>query len=316
MDQPRVADGSLAALLDAAIAARPCEAILLSGGLDTSIVAELAVARGTRLAVTVITGDEAPDLPYASELARRLRLEHVVLRRSLPELASALPDLIRTLGTFDGMFLRNDVVVAEGVREIARRGLHSCWTGDGADELFAGYSFVFQKPPREIERTIAHLADTMAFNGPRIGAAVGIQVRSPYLDPAVIDFARSLSGEELVLDHGGERLGKAPLRRAFADRLGDRHAYRRKDPIEIGSGATALKTFMSARVTDFPGEAARILREDGVRIRDAERVAYYRIYREVLGPPAGDLAMPKECPDCHARGPEGTYCRVCGAYPI
>lgn len=239
-----------------------------------------------------------------------------MLRRSLADLAAALPDLIRTLGTFDGMFLRNDVVVAEGLREIARRGLTSCWTGDGADELFAGYSFVFQKPPREIEQTIARLAGTMSFNGPRIGAALGVDVRSPYIDPAIIDLALSLAGEDLVVDHDGQRLGKAPLRRAFAEMLGARHAFRRKDPIEIGSGATALKTFMSDQVPDFPGEAAGILAEDGVRIRDAERVAYYRIYRGLFGPPRGDVALPKSCPDCRSRGPEGTYCRVCGAYPI
>lgn len=279
-------------------------------------MATVAARRGTRLAVTVVTGDDAPDLAYAIELAARLQLEHVVLRRSLGELAAALPDLVRTLGTFDGMFLRNDVVVSEGLRELARRGISSCWTGDGADELFAGYSFVFRKPPREIERTIAQLAASMTFNGPRIGAALGIAVRSPFVDAAIIDLALSLSGEELVVDHDGQRLGKAPLRRAFAGLLGERHAYRRKDPIEIGSGATALKAFMSDQVADFPGEAARILAEDGVRIRDAERVAYYRIYRDVVGPPRGDPAMPKECPDCHARGPEGTYCRVCGAYPI
>lgn len=316
MDRPHSADLRLAALLDAAIRSHPCEAILFSGGLDTSIVASLAHRHGARLAVTVVTGDDAPDLAYATELADRLGLEHVILRRSLTDLAATLPDLIRALGTFDGMFLRNDVVVAEGLREIARRGLASCWTGDGADELFAGYSFVFQKAPQEIERTIAHLADTMEFNGPRIGAAVGIEVRSPYLDPAVIDLARSLPGDELVLEHAGERLGKAPLRRAFAETLGTRHAYRRKDPIEIGSGATALKAFMSEQVDDFPREAARIFKEDGVRVRDAERVAYYRMYRDVFGAPRADPAMPKECPDCHARGPEGTYCRVCGAYPI
>jgi len=311
------ADRQLATLLGDAVAARPSEAILFSGGLDTSIVASLAVRRGLRLAVTVVTGDEAPDLAYATELAAQLGLDHVVLRRSPDDLAAALPDLIRILGTFDGMFLRNDVVVLEGLREIARRGLTSCWTGDGADELFAGYSFVFQKTSTEIETTIAHLARTMQFNGPRIGERLGIDVRSPYLDPRVVDFALSLHGEDLVLDDGGTRHGKAPLRRAFAEQLGERHAFRRKDPIEIGSGATVLKTVMSAPIGAFETEAAKVLAADGVTIRNPERLAYYRIYRGVFGgPPPSDPEMPKGCPDCHARGPEGTYCRVCGAYPI
>jgi len=74
---------------------------------------------------------------------------------------------------------------------------------------------------------------------------------------------------------------------------------------------------MSARIGTFETEAAQVRADDGVTIRDAERLAYYRIYRAVHGgPPRGDPGLPKECPDCHARGPEGTYCRVCGAYPI
>lgn len=304
-------------LLTSAVERHRCEAILLSGGLDTSIVAALAAPRGLRLAVTVTVGD-APDLPYATEIAARLGLEHVVLRRTLPELAAALPALIGIIGSFDGMFLRNDVVVYEGLREVARRGARRCWTGDGADELFAGYSFMFHKQPEEIERTVRQFAHTMRFNGPRIGEALGIDVHSPYLDPAVIELAKRLSGEELVVDRSGARLGKAPLRLAFAADLGDRHAYRRKDPIEIGSGATALgKHVASDLESAFVPEAARILAEDRVEIRDAEHLAYYLMYLDVFGgPPRGDPALPKECRGCHARGPEGTYCTVCGAYPI
>jgi asparagine synthase (glutamine-hydrolysing) len=308
---------SLEPLLQQAVAEQRCEAILLSGGLDTSIVAALAAGQGLRLAVTVVVGDDPPDLPYATELAARLQLEHVVLHRTLDDLWATLPELVRALGTFDGMYLRNDSVILEGLREVSRRGATTCFVGDAADEIFAGYSFMFNKPPGEIAATIRRFAASMHFNGPLLGKSVGVDVRSPYLHPAVIEHALSLPGEAMVLEHDGQRHGKAPLRRAFAARLGDRHAYRRKDPIEIGSGATALKEYAASRVQGFEAEAARVLATDGVRVRDPERMAYYRIYREVFGgPPRPDPAQPKECPDCHARGPEGTYCRVCGAYPI
>lgn len=309
--------GQLRELLVRAVDEGRCEAILLSGGLDTSIVATLARPRGLRLAVTVAVG-APPDLPYATEIAHRLGLEHVVLRPSLAELAAELPQLVRSLGTFDGMFLRNDVVVQLGLREVARHGVRSCWTGDAADELFAGYSFMFEKAPEEIASTVRRFAQTMRFNGPTLGRALGVEVRSPYLAPAVIEYAAGLPGEDLVMEHDGRRMGKAPLRRAFAAEIGPRHAFRRKDPIEIGSGATALGMHLAERLGPiFPSEAARILAEDRVVLRDAEHLAYYRVYREVFGgPPRADPSLPKECPGCHARGPEGTYCTVCGAYPI
>ncbi|MGH2500152.1 MAG: asparagine synthase C-terminal domain-containing protein [Candidatus Limnocylindria bacterium] len=308
---------TLGDLLVAAVEETPCEAILLSGGLDTSIVATLARPRGLRLAVTVAVGD-AIDLPYATEIASRLGLEHVVLRPALADLARELPQVVRLLGTFDGMFLRNDVVVYVGLREVARRGARSCWTGDAADELFAGYSFVFRKTPEDIEQTVRHFARTMHFNGPTLGRSLGVEVRSPYLHPGIVEHAVGLRGEDLVLEHQGQRLGKAPLRRTFAEQIGARHAYRRKDPIEVGSGASALRGHVAEGLgPTFAADAARVLEQDRVALRDPEHLAYYRIYRDVFaGPPRADPSLPKECPGCHARGPEGTYCTVCGAYPI
>lgn len=310
--------GDVRELVTRAIAERRCEAILLSGGLDTSIVATVAREHGLRLAVTVAVGEDPPDLRYATSLANRLGIEHVVLRRSLDDLMSSLPSLIRLIGTFDGMFLRNDVVVYEGLREIAANGLRSCWTGDAADELFAGYSFVFERSPEEIEATVRRFATTMRFNGPAIGRALGVEVHSPYLHPDVIAHAVALPGAAMVLERDGRRMGKAPLRRAFDGLVPGDHLFRWKDPIEVGSGATRLREHVAARVGEsFAAESARILAEDHVRIRDAEHLGYYLLYREVFGgPPRPDPSFPKECPGCHARGPEGTYCRTCGAYPI
>jgi asparagine synthase (glutamine-hydrolysing) len=305
-------------LVTRAIAERRCEAILLSGGLDTSIAATVARDHGLRLAVTVAVGDDPPDLAYATSLARALGIEHVVLRRSLDDLVARLPELIRLIGTFDGMFLRNDVVVYEGLREVAARGATACWTGDAADELFAGYSFMYERSASEIEATVRTFAAAMRFNGPRIGRALGVEVHSPYLHPEVIAHAVALPGTAMVMQRDGRRMGKAPLRRAFEGLVPDDHLYRRKDPIEVGSGATRLREHIAARVSDtFAAEAARILEQDRVRLRDAEHLAYYQLYREVFGgPPRPDPSLPKECPGCHARGPEGTYCTVCGAYPI
>ncbi len=305
-------------ILDRAVDEHRCEAILLSGGLDTSIVATLARDRGLRLAVTVVVGDDPPDLRFATAIARSLGLEHVVLHRSLDELTASLPGLIRLIGTFDGMFLRNDVVVYEGLRELAARGARSCWTGDAADELFAGYSFMYERPPERIEATVRRFATTMRFNGPAIGRALGIDVHSPFQHPDVIAHALALPGAAMVMEHDGRRMGKAPLRRAFEGILPADHAFRRKDPIEIGSGATRLREHIAAGVGEgFAAEAARILDEDRVHLRDAEHLGYYRLYRDVFGgPPRPDPSLPKECPGCHARGPEGTYCTVCGAYPI
>src|SRR5437660_9629017 len=98
---------------------------------------------------------------------------------------------------------------------------------------------------RSSRRSNASRPRCTSFNGTLIGEKLGVEVRSPYLEPEIIAHALTLGGEDLVLDHDGQRLGKAPLRRAFAGEIGARHAFRRKDPIEIGSGATALNDLMA-----------------------------------------------------------------------
>lgn len=144
-------------------------------------------------------------------------------------------------------------------------------------------------------------------------------VRTPCLDPDVVAFAVDLPRSWKVRRWRGRWLGKWVLREAFSDLLPDRFRFRPKAPIEVGSGSTALARVVSEMVPErgFAVEQARVLATDGVRVRDREGLYYYRIYREVFGPPR-PAGPGKECPDCHSTSPSpvAVYCRVCGGYPI
>ncbi len=307
----------LRALVESSVGRHPTEGILLSGGLDTSILAPLAAERGTNVAVTVLAGEDAPDGPFAEAVAQACRLRHRVVRTTLPGLLEDLDFVVRTLVTFDPMEVRNSLVLARALREAAALGLGSVMTGDAADELFAGYSYMWSKSEEELRSYTAHLARVMRFSSIPLGRALGIRVETPYADASIVEFALALSKADKVAVRGEVTWGKVLLRFAFPEATS---AWRRKDPIEVGSGSTGLTRYFEDR-TDadaFATEVERIRRHDRVEIRDAEHLAYYRAFRRVFGgaPPVGRIGR-HACVHCgfDLPTPDATFCVTCGAYP-
>lgn len=308
-------------LVRQSILGRPADAILLSAGLDTAIIATVAAAAGHRpLAVTVCWDRSAPDHDYATELAAGLQLEHQVVWAGAEELLAAMPAVIRVLRSFDPMEMRNAVVQHLGLAAAGARGARSCYVGDAADELFAGYSYMVRMAPEALAAYSRELATFMRFGAGRLGGALSVEVVSPYLDREIVDFAVELSPELKVGDHAGERHGKWLLRLAFAEELPERFLWRTKTPAEHGSGSTRLREAVLAR---FDEDAFQVMRrsaeQEGVRLRDREQAYYYRHFRQSFPTPRGlDAEAAKRCPECAGPAPDvrSRYCAICGAYPI
>lgn len=303
--------------------ASPADGILFSGGLDTSVLAAVATSHGRLLQAVMVSVKDGPgiDEPFARLMAERLGINlDEILRPSLDELVDRMPELIRLLRTFDPMELRNSIVTHLAMEAASERKLSVVLTGDAADELFAGYSFMFNMSMERLPSYIRHLNDIMHFTSQAIGAKFGVGVDSPYASPAVRDFALSLGYEDLVCEYDRHRFGKRILREAFSSLLPHEIAWRVKTPIEYGSGSTALKQLAERSVSDseFEQERERAATHDFVKLRDKEQCFYYRMYRRVLGPPKDLARGDKNCTECQApiAGAEMKYCRMCGAYPV
>lgn len=305
-------------LITAAVSKNFAPAILLSGGLDTSIIAYLAAPLGLKDAVTVLASRDAPDGPHSAAVARRLGLRHHVVESDLAGVLYEVPFVCHVLRTFDPMEIRNSAVVARALREAAWRGHREVMTGDGADELFGGYSFMWNKNPAEFAASTSRMARIMRFSSIPLGEALGVKVRAPFLDPDVARFALTLPKDRLVGERGGVTHGKLILREAFPQ---VENRWRRKDPIEIGSGSTRAPEFFRMRMgeKDFQRERDRILREDGVEIRDPEHLAYYDAFTMVnRGNPPLVRDGSDPCPKCRYPMParESDFCVTCGAWPV
>jgi len=192
-------------------------------------------------------------------------------------------------------------------------------TGDAADELFAGYSYVTSLSPEQLRPYLDFLNGVMRFSSQRMAPVVGVQAQLPYLDPAVREFALTLSYDDLIVERGGRVFGKKVLRDAFADLLPADIVWRIKTPIEYGSGSYRLQEFVTGSVPDDEFEAARVRAqaEDDVLLRDKEHFFYYRIYRAIFPTPREQSGGAKRCKTCSGavERAEQKYCRTCGAYP-
>lgn len=311
------AAAELRKLVIQAVARRPAECMLLSGGLDTAILAPLADAGGMRAAVTVLTSADAPDRPFAHAVASHLGWQHHVVEAPFEELLLETDFVVETLRTFDPMEIRNSIVIGRGLREVARRGYRTVMTGDAADELFGGYSFMWGKSAEDFEEYSRRMAATMKFSSQPLGRALGVEVKAPYTDPEVVRFATGLPKRLKVAHREGATVGKWVLRWAFPE---CESRWRRKDPIEVGSGSTGLPAWFTERTPaeHLAEEQGRIRREDRVEIRDAEHLAYYQAFRRTFPEILKERTFGVDsCARCgfDLPRPDSTFCTTCGAYP-
>jgi asparagine synthase (glutamine-hydrolysing) len=288
------------------------DAFLLSGGLDTSIVAALVSQYFKPITLSVGFSDsDAPDLYYAKIVAKRFSFQNFVKLFTLKEAAEAAEYVVKTLKTFDPMEIRNDITIYIGLKYLKELGINSVLTGDGGDELFAGYSFMFELEPRDVDKWITEGVERWSFSAKPIGESLGLRVFQPILDERIIDLALKIPAELKIAEHNGVTHGKYILRKAFEEILSPEVVWRPKYPIETGSGSTNLSTIFRVKKEEF-NELSKI-----VPLDSQEQAYYFKIYREMVGEIPPPIDNEKMCPRCGGGVPMNkNYCKICGLYPV
>jgi asparagine synthase (glutamine-hydrolysing) len=298
------------------------EGILLSGGLDTSILALVASKYRKMAAFTVaFKNAPAPDVEYAKLIANRLGMNHKLRVFDEEEIFPAIRNVIETLKVFDPMLVRNNVAIYIGLQLAKENGVNSIMTGDALDELFAGYSWLFNLSESELNIRLANMWKVMEFSFIPLAQSLDIVAKVPFLDDEFKAFAMNVDPKLKVKSERGQVYGKWIVRKAFEGLLPDEIIWRVKTPIEIGSGATVFPKFFEASISEdcFNERAKRYLDEDHVQIRDKEQLFYYEVFREFFEAPTKIFSgvKGKLCPQCQSRMDErSNFCRICGAYPI
>ncbi|HEY1699388.1 MAG TPA: asparagine synthase (glutamine-hydrolyzing) [Trebonia sp.] len=262
--------------------------VFLSGGLDSSLVAAVAAAEyaraGRKLKTFAVGTPGSPDLLAAREAAGFLGTEHHEAVLGAGEAIAALDEVVASVESFDASLIRS-AVPNWFLAELAARHVKVVLTGEGADELFAGYDYYHRDHAgpdaldRELERTLGELHGLNLQRCDRVTMAHSLEARVPFLDSDVIAHAMSLPPELKGLEPDG--MEKGHLRRAFAGSLPESLLWRRKVQFGTGSGAQdVLAPHFDGVIAD--GELAAARRESGVELRSNEELAYYRAFRHAL----------------------------------
>jgi len=195
--------------LESAVEQNAAEAVLLSGGLDTSIITSLAAQHGPLRAYTVaLEGAPSPDTEYANLMAKHLRLNHKLHVFGMEELMENLPEVVKTLRIFDPMEIRNSAAVYIGMKEAKKDGVSTFLTGDACDELFAGYSFLFNQDLPELKTSLRRLWSAMSFSAIPMAESLGMVAKIPFLDPEVKQLASQVDPSFLVGERDGQKFGE------------------------------------------------------------------------------------------------------------
>ena len=297
-----------------------CDAdwIAFSGGLDSSILGQIKKEQGLN-AITIITKDFlGTDLEYSQIMGKHIGV-HLELRYvNINEILNAVKGTIKILKNFNDIEIRNSIVSYLYLNTLKEKNVKKVITGDGADEIFAGYNFLIKKNHAELRTELRRMKEIMHFTSQKIASELGISVQMPYINDNVIKLAETLPIEHLVNQKNGVKFGKWVLRKAFENDLPPSVIWREKTPMQDGSGTTGLTKMFDSVITDdvYQEKTKKIKSKDGVTIRTKESLHYYELYRENFKVPEYD-GNKNICPDCNAELiTNSRFCRMCGKFPL
>jgi asparagine synthase (glutamine-hydrolysing) len=244
--------------------------VLLSGGLDSSVVSAVAKKFARRRVETHDTQEAwwpqlhsfavglvgSPDLAAAKTVADHIGTIHHEIHFTIQEGLDALKDVIYHLETYDVTTVRASTPMYLMARVIKSMGVKMVLSGEGADEVFGGYLYFHKAPnPRAFhEETVRklsklHLYDCLRAN--KSLAAWGVEGRVPFLDKEFLDVAMRLNPKDKMPKEG--RMEKWVLRKAFEDYLPESVAWRQKEQFSDGVGYNwidTLKAMTAQNVSD------------------------------------------------------------------
>lgn len=254
--------------------------VLLSGGLDSSIIAAI-LKRFSESLYTFATGiKDAPDLLAARKVADFLGTKHYEYIYDEEEMLKTLPDVIYHLESFDAPLVRSSIP-CYFVSKLASDYVKVILTGEGADELFSGYhylkNFDLNNINRELYRITANLHNSNLQRTDRMTMAHSVEARVPFLDPQFINLMFEVPPNLKIPDKNN--VGKVLLRKAFEEYLPEEILWRKKAKFSEGAGSSGIiRNYIETKITDEELLSERI--KSPLEIRSKEELLYLRIFSD------------------------------------
>jgi asparagine synthase (glutamine-hydrolysing) len=257
--------------------------ISLSGGLDSSIVSVLACEGTDQLHSFAVGVEGSEDLAAARTMAEFLKTQHHELVYNAEDMVAALPQVLYHLETFDPALVRS-AVPNYFLAKLASQYVKVFLTGEGADEVYAGYDYLAgYDTPESLQEEMLHITEalhnTNLQRADRMSMAFGLEARVPFLDVKSVALALSFPPEWKL--HRG-RVPKQLLRQAFASDLPVEIVNRPKQKFSKGAGSSDLIAQQAEDgISDdeFQRETRRLAEEWNYTMQNKEALFYYQTLR-------------------------------------
>ena len=245
--------------------------VLLSGGLDSSVISAIAKKYAAKRIETDGASDAwwpqlhsfaiglkgAPDLIKAREVAEYIGTVHHEINYTVQEGLDALRDVIYFIETYDVTTVRASTPMYLLARVIKSMGIKMVLSGEGADEVFGGYLYFHKAPTPQAfhEETVRKLSKLHMYDCLRANkslSAWGVEGRVPFLDKEFLDVAMNLNPKAKMCP--GKEIEKRIVREAFADMLPESVAWRQKEQFSDGVGYSWIDTLKEITATAVSDE--------------------------------------------------------------
>ncbi len=274
--------------------------VFLSGGLDSALVAAIAVreaqARGETVPTFAVGTPDSGDLAAARKVAEHIGSDHHEIVVTAEAISDALNEAVEVIEHFDPSLVRSSVPNLLLAREASKK-VKVVLTGEGADELFAGYGYMhapeFADPDAlqgELVRSLGQLHGLNLQRCDRTTMFYGLEAREPFLDSALVRTALNLPPE--WKQRTATRPEKALLREAFVGWLPEDLLWRGKEQFGDGSGAgTVLAELAAQKVAETDTGSVPDHPDDCWELRSDEEHMYYGIWQRHFAGVRADMTL-------------------------
>jgi len=243
-------------------------AVLLSGGVDSSLLAAILRQHFDRITTVTCGLRGSPDFDYARKVARLIGSDHIEVVIDEHEIPSLVRKVVETTASFEPFLVTGGIPTFVAARALHETGYRVAISGEGADELFAGYDDFDDIPLPLLDRALLaqqhDLGATEALRLDRCTMACSVEARVPYLDQRLVAAVRALPVIAKRTTMGGRDIRKYALRRFAETLLPSEIAWRTKVGFTVGSGvSTHLASLADKHIRDgetrsqqMPGYAA------------------------------------------------------------
>jgi asparagine synthase (glutamine-hydrolysing) len=257
----------------------------LSGGLDSSILAALLRLQRHEVDTFSIGLPGASDLEWAKMVAGHIGSRHHEIRITIDDLTNILEEVVYHLESFDALLVRSSLTNFL-LGKVASDHVGTVLSGEGGDELFAGYDYLAEICPSDLQDELrditSRLHNTALQRVDRCSRAHGLVAHTPFLDRDVVDYALGLP-PDYKLHRNGQVVAKWVLRRAANPLLPDKVLNRPKEKFWKGTGVSETIAHHAADlISDAEFESSRIL-PDGSSLASKEEYLYFKVFTDHFG---------------------------------